>query len=163
MNDEVSDGRINGLDTLGKANICWTQFHLLALHIRASPQSHSSSPFNWDWDNISITSCLQEVTNYHIVAAHFKMNKCPASSKASRRGGPQPDRPHRKCPGWVWSRSCEPGFQDWKTLAPCEFLRHICSINIDLKHRKNCKCCPFHSLFKGHYEWWDCCSQLPEM
>ena len=30
------------------------------------------------------------------------------------------------------------------------------------KHRKNCKCCPFHSLFKGHYEWWGCCSQLPE-
>ena len=20
------------------------------------------------------------------------------------------------------------------------------------KHRKNCECCPFHSLFKGHYE-----------
>ena len=21
-----------------------------------------------------------------------------------------------------------------------------------IKHRKNCECCPFHSLFKGHYE-----------
>ena len=33
-----------------------------------------------------------------------------------------------------------------------------------IKHRKNCKCCPRHSLFKGHnviviY----CCSQLSEM
>ena len=25
-------------------------------------------------------------------------------------------------------------------------------LKIDIKHRKNCECCPFHSLFKGHYE-----------
>ena len=31
------------------------------------------------------------------------------------------------------------------------------------KHRKNCECCPCHSLFKGHCECWDCCSQLSEI
>ena len=31
------------------------------------------------------------------------------------------------------------------------------------KHRKNCECCPCHSLFKGHSECWNCCSQLSEM
>ena len=31
------------------------------------------------------------------------------------------------------------------------------------KHRKNCECCPCHSLFKGHCECSDCCSQLSEM
>ena len=28
------------------------------------------------------------------------------------------------------------------------------------KHRMNCECCPCHSLFKGHYECWEFCSQL---
>ena len=28
-----------------------------------------------------------------------------------------------------------------------------------LKVCKNCECCPCHSLFKGHYECWDCCSK----
>ena len=27
------------------------------------------------------------------------------------------------------------------------------------KKNKNCESCPFHSFFKCHYEWWDCCSQ----
>ena len=39
----------------------------------------------------------------------------------------------------------------------------VVQYRVKFKHRKNCECCPFHSLFKGHYEWWDCCSQLPEM
>ena len=34
---------------------------------------------------------------------------------------------------------------------------------LNRKYRKNGEFCPFHSLFKGHYEWWDCFSQLPEM
>ena len=28
------------------------------------------------------------------------------------------------------------------------------------KHGKSCECCPSHSLFKGHFESWDCCFQL---
>ena len=31
------------------------------------------------------------------------------------------------------------------------------------RHRKNCKCCPHHSLFKGPYECSNCCFQLSEM
>ena len=30
-------------------------------------------------------------------------------------------------------------------------------------HRKNCECCPCHSLFNGHCECSDRCSQLSEM
>ena len=29
-------------------------------------------------------------------------------------------------------------------------LSTVCITNIKYKHRKNCECCPCHSLFKGH-------------
>ena len=38
-----------------------------------------------------------------------------------------------------------------------------CLDKATLKHRKNCECCPCHSLLKGHNECWDCCSRLSEM
>ena len=34
---------------------------------------------------------------------------------------------------------------------------------IHYREKKNCECCPRHSLFKGHYECWYWCSQLSEM
>ena len=32
--------------------------------------------------------------------------------------------------------------------------RNVQCRNLKKKHRKNCECCPFHFLFKGHYEVW---------
>ena len=106
-----------------------TQFHLLALHISGSPQSHSSSPFKWDLMNKLFSSGKQPIVT-------FQEDKIQQIfGNIMKR--PQPGRPRRKDAEKVWSTSCEHDFQDSSSLAPCDIYgqAHLLKILI-LKLRR---------------------------